>query len=204
MRFLLIVIMSIFTTNTIAQQTTSPKQCSEIVNNEERLSCYDFLFKPAQLVDDTDDFGEWKIRTEKSKFDDSLKVFLHVRKTNSVTDRFGNDKDIALVLRCQENTTSAFFVFDTFMSDNNGRGIVEYRLDKDKKKTVSMTESGDNQALGLWRGGSAIPFIRQLLNKKAMVVRATPFSESPMTIEFNISNLENAIKPLAEACNWKL
>lgn len=41
-----------------------------------------------------------------------------------------------------------------------------YRLDNNKAKTVSMQASTDNEALGLWRGGSSIPMIKNMFDKK--------------------------------------
>lgn len=35
-----------------------------------------------------------------------------------------------------------------------------------------------------------------------MIVRFTPFNESPVTAKFNITGLEEAIKPLRDSCGW--
>jgi hypothetical protein len=65
-------------------------------------------------------------------------------------------------------------------------------------KTKSSDESNDNEALGLWSGGAAIPFIKELFGATTLLVRATPFNESAVTAELPIAGLEEAIKPLRE------
>jgi type VI secretion system protein VasI len=57
-------------------------------------------------------------------------------------------------------------------------------------------------ALGLWNGNAAIPFIKKMMEHEKMVIRATPFSDSAVTAEYRISGLEEAIKPLRDACKW--
>ncbi|MFK4823175.1 type VI secretion system-associated protein TagO, partial [Paenochrobactrum sp. BZR 588] len=87
-------------------------------------------------------------------------------------------------------------------SDYNDYGDVTYRLDSDKARKVGMAESTDNKALGLWSGGKSIPVIKQMLSKDEMVVRMTPYGQSPFTATFKIAGLSDAIKPLREECKW--
>ena len=88
------------------------------------------------------------------------------------------------------------------MADIQGKGRITYRLDSEDAARHTFRESNDNQALGLWSGGQAIPFIKGMLGHDRMLIRATPFSDSTVTGEFNIAGLDEAIKPLREACNW--
>lgn len=107
------------------------------------------------------------------------------------------------MIACRENTTSLYISFaDHFMSSLQGRGIVTYRIDKAPAEKRRFLESNDNSVLGLWNGGSSIPFIKQLLGRNTLLVRATPFSDSSVTAEFPISGLEEVIEPLREACHW--
>ena len=65
-----------------------------------------------------------------------------------------------------------------------------------------MRESTDNRALGLWRGGESIPVIKSMLGKRRMIVRATPYGDSPFMAEFIIAGLDEEIEPLRNACSW--
>ncbi len=145
----------------------------------------------------------WERTIAKSPVDDSRTVQLSVAAREPFADRFGRPHTARLWLRCVENTTALILDFaDTFMADTGSFGVVTIRLDKGKAFEKRMTESTDHNALGLWNGGSAIPLIKSMFGKDAMLVRATPYSESPITVEFPVSGLEEAIGPLREACGW--
>ncbi|WP_238366934.1 type VI secretion system-associated protein TagO [Mesobacterium pallidum] len=89
-----------------------------------------------------------------------------------------------------------------FLSDIQGHGRVDLRVDQHQTRTQSMNVSTDNQALGLWNGGRSIPVIKSMFDSETLAVRLTPHSESPQEFAFNISGLEEAIKPLRQACHW--
>ena len=89
------------------------------------------------------------------------------------------------------------------MSDHAGGGKVTIRLDEEKAFNKSLTQSNDNTALGLWRGGTAIPFIKSLYDKQTMLLRFTPYNSNSYTVTFPISGTRNAVDKLAAACNWK-
>jgi type VI secretion system protein VasI len=56
--------------------------------------------------------------------------------------------------------------------------------------------------MGLWSGGQAIPLIKQMFGRKNFLVQATPFNESPLTLDFDIIGVEEAVKGLRTACDW--
>lgn len=87
-------------------------------------------------------------------------------------------------------------------SDYNDYGRVNYRIDSNPAKSVDMNESTDNRALGLWSGGKSIPLIKEMIGSSKFVARFTPYNESPVIMEFNISGLEKAILPVREQCKW--
>jgi type VI secretion system protein VasI len=88
------------------------------------------------------------------------------------------------------------------MSDRAGGGTVTYRVDRLPPRTQPFSVSNDNKSLGLWGATSAIPFIKSLFGAERLLLRATPFRESDLNLEFNVSGLEEAIKPLRTACKW--
>lgn len=176
-------------------------ECVAITGDKERLACYDMKYRPASTATTA---SAWSVQESKSKMDDSTTVILHVESEEKVPSRFGRGAVTAdLYLRCSENSTSAYFILgDHFLAEIQGYGEVTYRLDAQKPKTTSMSESTDNKALGHWSGGAAIPFIKGIFGHDAMVVRITPFNESPITVTFPVSGLEEAVSPLRKACRW--
>lgn len=42
----------------------------------------------------------------------------------------------------------------------------------------------------------------QLVDAQRLLVRFSPFGESPVTAEFDISHLADVIDPLRQSCHW--
>ncbi|MGQ7253944.1 type VI secretion system-associated protein TagO [Vreelandella titanicae] len=148
----------------------------------------------------------WQVSEEVSPMDDSKNVYLSTRANEALPGRYG--RSVArptLYVRCVENTTALILNMDGhFMasSDYHTWGHVDMRIDDGQAFTKSMRESTNNKALGLWNGGTSIPVIRQMFGADQLTMRATPHSESPMTMTFDITGLEEEIAPLREACHW--
>lgn len=169
-----------------------------------RLACYDALAEAA--VSNTTvapTVSAWTVRTTTSPVDDSKNVFLQVVGTNGIQDRFGREAQITLTLACRENVTAAIFNFGgAFMSDLGDSGRVTYRVDTSPAQTKSFSESNNHEALGLWNGGTSIPWIKSLFGGTKMYVEATPYSENAVSDFLPIAGLEEVITPLREACGW--
>lgn len=199
LRVSLAILFSLTSSVSYAQDAAS---CVRIANPDDPLNCFDAAFtevsEPVSSVE-----GAWNVRIESSQLDDSRSVYMRVTSEQPVLGRFGSMENGTLMVRCLENTTSLFIIFGGhFMADIQGRGRVDYRIDAATPRNISMAVSNDNNALGLWRGNQAIPFIRSLFGADNLLVRATPFSESAVEMNFDISGLEEQIAPLREACNW--
>ena len=198
-----------------------PEACLQFSDDSVRLACYDVAMgykasgaappaaaptesgdQPAALAN-VPSTGSWRIRQDVSQLTDEKNVFVTARSRETIPGRFGGSGTATLTLRCMENTTAVILVMnDHFMADIQGYGRVEYRLDDRAMQRVTMTESTDNSALGLWRGGSAIPFVKSLFGHQNLIVRATPFNESALTVSFDISGVEAATAELRETCHW--
>lgn len=147
--------------------------------------------------------SRWSTRTSRSQLDDSTTVTLIVESDWDISGPYGDAGRAQLILRCMENTTSAYFKFNEyFMSDIQGYGRIEYRVDSNTASRVNMDVSTDNMALGLWSGGGSIPFIRRLMEGSSVFVRVTPYNESTIGMTFTIAGLTEEIAPLREACGW--
>ena len=181
----------------------NPEDCVGIENPDDRLNCFDAAFIDTELPAPA--LGNnWNVRIDRSQLDDSTAVYMHVNSEEPLRDRFRTLGPAALWIRCSENRTSVFIHFaGHFMSDLQGRGRVDFRVDDREADRVVMTASNNHEALGLWSGNGSIPFIRRnLLDGDSIYMRATPHSESPVEMRFNISGLSEQIAPLREACDW--
>ena len=151
-----------------------------------------------------EDSGSWQVSKEKSALDDSESVYVSVGAQESLASKYGGGSSrIYLFVRCQEGVTAALFTFgDHFMSDIQGYGRIDYRVDDKKASHLSTITSTDNNSLGLWSGKRAIPFIKAMMAGDKLVIRATPYGESPVKATFPIAGLTGAVTDLRKACKW--
>ncbi|MEP1201643.1 type VI secretion system-associated protein TagO [Tateyamaria sp.] len=201
----IVAIAMVFGTQASASNATNDKSiCHGMVEESTRLSCYDNeTGYKAPVLEKAKPASQWTKRVDKSAIDDSKEVYMSVKSKDLLPARFGTRQEARLLLRCMENTTVAYFTWGGHhLADLQSYGKVTYRVDEKKAVTRRFQESTDNQALGLWNGGSSIPFIKQLFDAETLVVRITPYSESPMETTFNISGLETEIAELRDTCSW--
>ena len=147
----------------------------------------------------------WRVTKEISKIDDSQNVRVSVNAREPHTNRYGKSDYLSVHITCRENKTDLYIYFaGEFMAGRDDMVLVTYRVDDNKAESTYFKESNDNEALGIWEEiyPHAIPFIRKLLGAQNLLIRATPYSESAVTAEFNITGLHQAIMPLRKACGW--
>ena len=147
----------------------------------------------------------WSVSRTASPIDDSNNVVLRVASLDAVPSRHGSDTiRLELALRCLEGKTSLQVHFGNhlMMSARHGSlGDVTYRIDRKPAETEKWLHSNDHRALML-EGAGAIRFAQRLFGAKLLLIRATPYGESPVTVNFNVEGIEAATRPLRAACRW--
>ena len=126
--------------------------------------------------------------------------------SDTYQQRFGRGT-ATLAVRCVENTTAFVINFGEYLGDDSSSVYekwkrVTIRLDDQNPIVKRMDVATNNEAVGLWNGGTSIPFIKSMIGKKQMVVRITPYGENTREMTFPIEGLEYFIDPLRESCNW--
>jgi type VI secretion system protein VasI len=145
----------------------------------------------------------WVPSITQSPLDDSTTVVLQRQSDDTVEVRFRDPFYPTLVIRCRENTTNVYISFGIiFMSDIQGYGTIDYRIDNLAPQKRNLRVSTNNTALGEWSGRGAIRWLEEMFGASTIFVRATPYNESPIEMRFNIKGLEQAVEPLREACSW--
>lgn len=147
--------------------------------------------------------SEWRSNIDNSPMTDETRVILMTTSHERLPMTIGPGEYATLILRCAENVTSAFVHFGgAFMSDIQGFGTIDVRIDDQKMRTMNLDVSDNNEALGFFSGGDAIPFIKTLLEGQELRIRATPYNENSILLTFPIAGLEDELKPLRETCGW--
>lgn len=211
-----------------ANQMIEARKCSAIEGAGLRMTCYDAVFKgdglailpeaptptsasgetPNQEVIDlrteVQPAAHWQLDQRKSEMTDQSTVHLSTTSLNDVQcSRHEGPTPMFLGIRCLENTTALIIHGDCHMASGfHGYGQVQYRIDDEKMVEKEFSASTNNQSLGLWSGSRSIPMIKSMIGKNRLMVRFTPFNESPVEASFNISEMEAKLGPVRAACGW--
>lgn len=180
-------------------------ECGGIDNDLDRLACYDRESGRTPTAEVTEGpLGNWNVTKQTSEFEDTTDYAMFVESDEPLScNLLGGSERARLYVRCWENVTSLFIVTNCHLASGfQGYGSVDYRVDASSSKTREFAASTDNKALGLWRGGDSIPVIKELIEGERVIFRFTPFNESPVSVAFSISGLEESIKPLRTTCGW--
>jgi type VI secretion system protein VasI len=198
---IIIVVLS-FLANSSADAQDDPKACAAIAQDSKRLECFDLIFKKSSVTTSSPK-TDWTITEEKSKIDDTTNVFMALKSMQPIQNQYGASAYLDMSIMCREKKTDFYIIFGGhFMSNIESYGSVTFRVDKQPAVQKRLVESTDHKALGLWGGANSIPFVKGLYGGATLFVRATPYNESAISGEFNITGLEDAIVPLRRACGW--
>jgi type VI secretion system protein VasI len=180
------------------------EDCRAIDGDLDRLACYDRQSGRTPVTARAGATGAWTVRTDTSEFRDTTDHYMSVASDEPLAcNMFGTPRPATLFVRCQEDTTSLFIATDCHLASGyHGYGRVEYRIDSRPSRTREFDASTDNEALGLWSGGQAIPVLKEMLEGRQLLVRFTPFNHGPVSARFDISGIETAIAPLRAECGW--
>lgn len=175
--------------------------CPSIENDTDRLACYDKEAEDSskntedqkELEDLKKEYSDWVVNITESPLNDSKEVTMM-----KFSEGFEDTRSPAvLMLRCQRNKTDAFISWNEYIGSDNMR--VAYRIDKEGAKNVWWNASSNGQASFIPK---SISFIKSLEGKESIYVEAEKYRGGRVAATFNISGIEEAIKPLREACSW--
>ncbi|MFS2324356.1 type VI secretion system-associated protein TagO [Brucella sp. H1_1004] len=186
-----------------AHAQTTPQECSAIGDSLQRLTCFDKIFPKGENPAQDDSAAKesaasnWDISEDRSPIDDSLRIaaFLLPRDAEKQMRILGGP---SLLLRCRDNTTSVIYTTGRFSA--NDRIKITYRISDTAPKTETWGSSTDRQAIGLWDGAKAVPFLKLLKNGETLAIQ----TENPNTeAVFDLGNVEEVVNKISDACNWK-
>ena len=142
------------------------------------------LMVPAvTLAQDAEETNPWTI----AEGDKSIDIM--------VTEKFTNRM---FVIRCEAKRTYAFIVWSEFVGTTPQ---VEYRTDKLPPKEQYWKSGTD--------GGSSffpsrtVEFLKKMEGSTLLTAKVTPIGKAPITAEFDITGIEEALAPIRKACRWK-
>lgn len=203
MKNLIVMALSILTlpiASNAAMQEKDIAKCSVIKGDLSRLSCYDALAKqenldrPQPIETNTESTGKWDVSAKINPIDDS-KTATAFLVADSGKSKWG--KPIALVIRCQSNTTEAYIVWQQFIGTRNPSVLT--RAGSEDAVTETWSISSDNKASF---SQNSIQLLKRMLDNDKFIAQVTPYGDNPITAIFDTTGISNALKPIRETCNW--
>ncbi|MGB5854790.1 MAG: type VI secretion system-associated protein TagO [Oceanisphaera sp.] len=179
--------------------SSSIEKCVVIERDLARLECYDQIAKaynlngPQAVNAQAGSIGKWVIDKKANPIDDSKTVNISL-KADSGGSKFS--KPIMLAARCDSKKTEMYIDWQTYLGSE---AKVTLRIGANDAKTSKWSMPSDKQRSF---NDSPISTLKEMLMADKMVAQITPFNQSPYTAVFNTSGLDEAIKPLREACGW--
>ena len=161
---------------------------------DEQITLLQNISTPAQEIANT---GNWATRSEVSPIDDSTNVTIGMEAWESFRNDYGQMITPVLLIRCKENTTDVIVQWGTYLGIDETAVIM--RLGKDKAKERSWTISTNYEAVF---APSPINLTKEMMKHNSILLNVTPHGSNPVTAEFDLIGLQDAVKPLKEACGW--
>ena len=169
-----------------------------IENSIQRLEAYDAIAKKFELVPHSkvkkEKEGNWRITTDVSPIDDSKSVFCFLDADASV--RVGYDTITpTLIIRYKEGELDGYINYDTFLGSDTISATLRFGTESAEQATWGI--STDHKAVFI--RGDIGHFVNRLGRVDSLIVRITPYSESPVTISFSPQGIHKIKEAIREA-----
>lgn len=164
--------------------------------------------KPQQSAADSSETNndlKWDHREETSGLDRSkteVTSIVAVKGYVGNLNRAGLRRNPVLVIRCREHKTNVYVSFDTSVAGSSGDVPVQYRIGDQPVVKASWASSQDHNGYGVWSSAPAIKLIKSMLSSDEFFVRADVRIMGSSEALFKLKGIEDAVKPVREACDW--
>lgn len=178
-------------------------ECKNINDDSERLACYDARENPVS-TDRADnenanmEYKQWEIETEINPMDDSKSIYITNKSLTTVQGSLRTTTP-TMIIRCMDNKTDLFVSYQQSIAFDIDGVSGKVRLDNEQPKTFNFSRSRDFRAVFFPK---PVPFLKDAIGHEKMLVQVDLLSAVGQVAEFDIRGLEEALKPLREACHW--
>jgi len=177
------------------------RQCAAIAAGAERLACFDALTTRLGTAKSGAaapvNRGQWEVSAATSPLDNSQNVFLSLAANETITGLGGRARP-TLIIRCKEGKTDAAVSWDVYLGLDTTTVLT--RIDSARATTSLWDISTNNKATFHQRPKQ---FLRELSGHQVLLAEVVPYGENPAMVTFAIAGVDEAAKPLREACHLK-
>ena len=149
-----------------------------------------------------DTVGPWSVTTYKDEFTD--KIAISISNTGkSFFNSYNNEREPLLIIVCSDSGATIHIHWGGDIVSFKERKSMEMRIDNEPatKEDYSVF---DNKAVHIGTDESAVTQIKSMFDNSELKARISIGDISPYTAttSFDISRLEEVIKPTESVCNW--
>lgn len=143
--------------------------------------------------------GVWTPGEETSRIDGTKRIYIWRKSTEEMRyDGTMRDRP-SILIQCRSGAPFVWFQFERVMTGDGQ--MIAYKIDEKPPQKIWMTISTSHTSLGL-SGAHATAFAKRLLGAKQLHIRATPHGSGPVEVSFDLSGIDEAAKPVRQACKW--
>ena len=142
--------------------------------------------------------GKWNVSESESQIDDSQNVILSLLAETSVRAGYKSATP-SLFIRCAEKKLSVFINVGMYLGMDFTRVLV--RFDNQRAETNEWSISTDYEAIFAPGKYRYMNYINTLMKYRSMLVKLTPYGESPIQFKFDLRGLRSVISPIKRYCN---
>jgi len=127
-------------------------------------------------------------------------VILRLRANSSVNGWPNKTETPILIVRCKEGNTEVYIAVGMSLDVEYGlhnQSTVRVRFNSGQAEQIITSHSTEGEAVFF---PNAQYMISRMLQSETMVFGFTPFNAPPVETSFDVHGLNEAIKPLQEAC----
>jgi len=169
---------------------TSLIEISKITEDSRRLAAYDMLVNSLDDKSQSNIVENW-IMSESIDLMDDSRIFTASNTAKQGTNTFGDNPN--LMIRCKSKKPDLYIIWDNFLGSETVE--IEYRFGSNESMKSEWSVSTDGTAAFL--GSTAvIGFLNYMKNYERFVVRLSPYNESPSTVVFDISGIDEVLSRL--------
>ena len=174
--------------------------CAIETDNTKRLACYDQLAESigsANDITEADSTGNWLFKTLVDESSGVAILRLQVESKSSLETE-GKPVRPILAITCEAGRVSVSLNWQLTL----GRDSIRMRtyFDNMPHRSAVWSIADDFKTVTPRRGDTRL--VKQMIQHSSLAAEITPFGGRPANAEFDITGLDEAIKPIREACDF--
>ncbi len=216
----LIVLVFVLTLGMTGHARAEVSRCASIDDPRLMMKCYaelnaEMLERKAArrtksgpfVLIATDERASWQLRADSLTRDGwgrlSLRLYASrfwVRAVDKQDAVRYEDLRPSLLLRCAGGAMSGYMVWGVFLGVEQAK--ITFRYDDEPAQAILAPVSLNQERIQPLTESRLIHRITEMFTKNNLTASVTPMGGDPIAVAFNLRNLEIAIAPLRESCDW--